>query len=164
VTSHVERPTVTPPEPMALHADDAVFVRAPEAMIYRRLTHIALWPSWWSGCAVERLAAPTPGGERWALSLRCGWARQLRLLIRPHTFRHDLGVVLELRGDLVGRSEFWLEPTHGGTVVHQLLVATTPLARPLRILEDHRRSVRRGMWGLKDVLQLEARSSVGLAP
>jgi len=149
---------------MLLHADDAVFVRAPEAMIYRRLTHLAMWPSWWSGCAVERLAAAVPDGERWAVALRCGWARQLRLTVRPHSFRHDLGVVLELGGDLVGRSEFWLEPTHGGTVVHQLLVATTPLARPLRILEDHRRAVRRGLWGLKDVLQLEARSSVGLQP
>ena len=164
MTVSVERPSVAVPEPMALHADDAVFVRAPEAMIYRRLTHIARWPSWWSGCGVEALAAPAPGSERWAVSLRSGWARQLRLAVRPHSYRHDLGVVLELRGDLVGRNEFWLEPTHGGTVVHQLLVATTPLARPLRVLEDHRRVVRRGLWGLKDVLQLEARSSVGLEP
>jgi len=164
VIGRAEPTSAAPPEPIALHADDAVFVRAPEAMIYRRLTHIARWPSWWSGCAVEPLAASTPMSERWAVSLRCGWARQLRLVVRPHTFRHDLGMVLELRGDLVGRSEFWLEPTHGGTVVHQLLVATTPLPRPLRVLEHHRRAVRRGLWGLKDVLQLEARSSVGLQP
>jgi len=164
VIVRAEHTAAARPEPITLHADDAIFVRAPEAMIYRRLTHIARWPSWWSGCAVEPLAAAGPGSERWAVSLRCGWARQLRLEVRPHSFRHDLGVALGLRGDLVGRNEFWLEPTHGGTVVHQLLVATTPLPRPLRVLEQQRRAVRRGLWGLKDVLQLEARSSAGLQP
>ena len=151
-------------EPVPLHADDAVFVRAPEAMIYRRLTHVAAWPTWWSGCTVAALATTSPDGERWAVSLRVGRARWLRLAVRPHSWRHDLGVVLALEGDLVGRSEFWLEPTHGGTVVHQLLVATSPLARPLDVLEQYRRAVRRGAWGLKDLLQLEARSSVGLGP
>jgi hypothetical protein len=146
-----------------LHADDQAFVRAPEALIYRRLTHVAAWPSWWSGCRVEALP-PTGGGERWAIGLRAAPGRWLRLAVRPHSWRHDLGVVLALDGDLVGRAEFWLEPTHGGTVVHHLLVATTPLPRPLRVLEVHRRAVRRGLWGLKDVLQLEARSSVGLQP
>lgn len=151
-------------EPVPLHANDAIFIRAPEAMIYRRLTHVAAWPGWWSGCTVEPLAATSSGGERWAVSLRTGRARWLRLAVRPHSWRHDLGLVLALEGDLVGRGECWLEPTHGGTVVHQLLVATTPLAHPFRVLEQYRRAVRRGVWGLKDVLQLEARSSVGLGP
>ena len=151
-------------DPVRLHADDAVFVRAPEAMIYRRLTHVAAWPTWWSGCTVEPLSTTSSERERWAVSLRSGHARWLRLALEPHSWRHDLGVVLALQGDLVGRSEFWLEPTHGGTVVHQLVVATTPLPHPLRVLEQYRRAVRRGAWGLKDVLQLEARSSVGLPP
>jgi hypothetical protein len=159
------RHTPTGPQSSAvpLHADDQAFVRAPEALIYRRLTHVAAWPSWWSGCRVEALPA-AGGGERWAVVLRAIPGRWLRLAVRPHSWRHDLGVVLALDGDLVGRAEFWLEPTHGGTVVHHLLVATTPLPRPLRVLEAHRRAVRRGLWGLKDVLQLEARSSVGLQP
>jgi uncharacterized protein YndB with AHSA1/START domain len=158
------RAVPTDHEPVPLHADDAAFIRAPEAMIYRRLTHVAAWPTWWSGCTVEALAATSSGGERWAVSLRGGRAHRLRLAVRPHSWRHDLGLVLALDGDLVGRGEFWLEPTHGGTVVHQLLVATTPLARPLRVLERYRQAARRGVWGLKDVLQLEARSSVGLRP
>lgn len=146
-----------------LHADDRAFVRAPEALVYRRLTHLAAWPAWWSGCRVESLPA-VDGAERWAVVLRAGPARWLRLAVRPHSWRHDLGFVLALAGDLDGRAEFWLEPSHGGTVVHHLLVATTPLPHPLRVLELHRRAVRRGLWGLKDVLQLEARSSVGLVP
>ena len=146
-----------------LHADDAGFVRAPEALIYRRLTHVAAWPSWWRGCRIDPLPAG-PGGERWALSLVGARGRRLQLALRPHGWRHDLGVVLALEGHLSGRSEFWLEPTHGGTVVHHLLVATTPLRRPDRVLEDHRRAVRRGLWGLKQVLQMEVRSSVGLTP
>ena len=156
------RPRHGPDRPaLALHADDRAFIRAPEALIYRRLTHLAAWPSWWSGCRVEPLPAGD-AGERWAVALRTGPARWLRLAVRPHSWRHDLGVVLALAGDLEGRAEFWLEPTHGGTVVHHLLVATTPLPRPLRVLELHRRAIRRGLWGLKDVLQLEVRSSVGL--
>lgn len=158
----VRRPRHGPDRPaLALHADDRAFIRAPEALIYRRLTHLAAWPSWWSGCRVEPLPAGD-AGERWAVALRTGPARWLRLAVRPHSWRHDLGVVLALAGDLEGRAEFWLEPTHGGTVVHHLLVATTPLPRPLRVLELHRRAIRRGLWGLKDVLQLEVRSSVGL--
>lgn len=160
----IRRPPSTPDRPaVLLHADDQAFIRAPEALIYRRLTHLAAWPSWWSGCRIEALPA-AEDAERWAVALRVGPGRWLRLAVRPHSWRHDLGVVLALDGDLVGRAEFWLEPTHGGTVVHHPLVATTPLPRPLRVLEAYRRALRRGLWGLKDVLQLEVRSSVGLSP
>lgn len=151
------------PDTMLLYADDRAFVRAPEALLYRRLTHVEAWPGWWPHLAVER-APGGPGDERWVVSLRAGWSRQLRLIVRPHGYRHDLGFTLGLAGDLVGRSEFWLEPTHGGTVVHHLLVARTPLARPLRLLEGFRRGVRAGLWGLKDAVQVEARTSGGLAP
>ena len=151
------------PDATLLYADDRAFVRAPEALLYRRLTHVAAWPSWWPHLSVAP-APGGPGGERWVVSLRAGWGRQLRLVVRPHGYRHDLGFTLGLAGDLVGRSEFWLEPTHGGTVVHHLLVARTPLPRPLRVLEGFRRGVRAGMWGLKDAVQVEARTSGGLAP
>ncbi len=161
---NVPRPPTVPDRPaVPLHADDRAFIRAPEALIYRRLTHVAAWPSWWSGCRVEPLPA-TDGAEHWVVALRTGWGRWLRTAVRPHSWRHDLGVVLALEGEMSGRAEFWLEPTHGGTVVHHLLVATTPLPRPLRILEAYRRAIRRGLWGLKDVLQLEARASVGVRP
>lgn len=151
------------PDTLLLYADDATFVRAPEALLYRRLTHIAAWPGWWPHLGVEP-AAGAPGDERWTVGLRAGWGRQLRLVLRPHGYRHDLGFTLGLAGDLVGRSEFWLEPTHGGTVVHHLLVARTPLPRPGRVLAGFRGAVRQGLWGLKDAVQIEARTAAGLTP
>lgn len=146
-----------------LYADERAFVRAPEALLYRRLTHIAAWPGWWP----HLLVRPAPGGadgERWWLGVRTGVGRQLRLTLRPHGYRHDLGFTLGLAGDLLGRCEYWLEPTHGGTVVHHLLVARTPLLRPDRTLVGYRRAVREGLWGLKDAVQIEARTSGGLLP
>lgn len=148
---------------MELYVDDAGFVRAPAPLVYRRLTHVAAWPEWWPGARVRR-ADRTEAGETWGVELRGARGRRLRYELRPHGWRHEHGFLLALRGDVAGSAEFWLEPTHGGTVVHHLLVATTDLPRPVRVLTDHRRAVRRGLWGLKDTVQLEARTSIGLAP
>ncbi|MFU8841313.1 MAG: SRPBCC family protein [Nitriliruptoraceae bacterium] len=146
-----------------LTADDATFVRAPESLVYRRLTDLASWPTWWSGCEVAPMPSP-PGSERFAVRLATGAGRRLACTVRPHGWRHDLGVVLALTGDLDGRGELWLEPTGGGTVVHHVLSATTPLPRPGRVLAGYRRAVRVGLWGLKDLLQVEVRTAVGLQP
>lgn len=146
-----------------LHADDATFVRAPESLVYRRVTDVASWPTWWPGCEVTAVPSPA-GAERFAVRLAAGRGRRLACTLHPHGWRHDLGVVLALDGDLVGRAELWLEATGGGTVVHHVLAATTPLGRPLRVLAAYRRAVRTGLWGLKDLLQAEVRTGVGLAP
>jgi hypothetical protein len=146
-----------------LFADDAGFVRAPVELVYRRLTHVADWPSWWSGVRVRPLP-PHDGDEVWALELAGTRLRRLRLAARCHGWRFNAGFTQTLHGDLEGRSEFWLEPTHGGTVVHHVLVATSTAPRPLRVLRDHRRAIRRGLWGLKEALQVEARTSAGLVP
>jgi hypothetical protein len=147
----------------ALTADDAGFVRAPIELVYRRLTHIALWPTWWRGLRLEP-RAPVGGEESWALELRGSVGRRLRLRATATGWRLHAGMVLRVAGDLDGTSEFWLESTRGGTVVHNVLLATTPLPRPDRVLEDHRRAIRRGLWGLKDALQVESRTSAGLLP
>jgi hypothetical protein len=146
-----------------LFADDAGFVRAPVELVYRRLTHVADWPSWWPGVAL-RPQAPEAGEEVWALELRGRWLRRLRLTARCHGWRFNTGFSLTLGGDIEGRAEFWLEPTHGGTVVHHVLVGGTAAPHPARVLEDHRRAVRHGLWGLKETLELEARTSAGLVP
>jgi hypothetical protein len=148
---------------MQLFADDAGFVRAPVELVYRRLTHVADWPTWWRGTLVRSLP-PAAGDERWALELRGARGRRVRLAARCHGWRFNAGFSVALSGDLDGRAEFWLEPTHGGTVVHHVLVATSRAPRPSRVLADHRRAVRRGLWGLKEALELEVRSSAGLVP
>jgi hypothetical protein len=152
-----------------LHVDDDGFVRAPVGLVYRRLTDVAAWPTWWPGIEVWRREDPPalPGddpSEAWGLELRGAPLRHVRLHARVHGWRHEHGFSLSLTGDLDGRAEFWLEPGYGGTVVHHLLIATTALRSPLRVHRDYRRALRRGLWGLKDQLHLEARTSAGLVP
>jgi hypothetical protein len=150
-------------EPLLLTVDDATFVRAPESLVYRRITDLAAWPTWWPGCEVTALPS-SAGSERFAVRLHAGVGRRLACTVRPHGWRHDLGVVLALTGDLDGRGELWLEPTGGGTVVHHVLAVTTPRPRPTHVLAAYRRAVRIGLWGLKDLLQVEVRTAVGLVP
>lgn len=148
---------------MQVHVDDAGFVRAPVALVYRRLTDVARWPTWWPGVRVRELDR-SPAGERWALELRGQPLRRIRLAVLVHGWRHDAGFELGLTGDLDGRAEFWLESAHGGTVVHHVAAAVGTLPRGGWLLADYRRALRRGLWGLKDLLHLEARTSAGLLP
>jgi hypothetical protein len=144
-----------------LHVDDAAFVRAPAPLVYRRLVDLDAWPAFGLARRV-RPAPPVDGAPVWLVETTGAVGRRQRWSLRVHRWRPDRGLKAEVEGDLCGRFEFWLEATHGGTVVHHVLSATTPLARPDRVLRDHRRAVRRGLWGLKDTLHLEARTSAGL--
>jgi hypothetical protein len=158
--------------PVAIFVDDDGFVRAPAPLVYRRLTHVLAWPTWWPGVRVharppERAPgadASEPPDEVVALELAGAPGRRVRLTARLHDWRLDAGFAMALRGDLVGRAEFWLEPGHGGTTVHHLVVAETTHPRPLDVHADHRRAVRRGLWSLKDLLELEVRTGAGLLP
>lgn len=148
---------------MDLHVDDDAFVRAPTPLVYRRLTDLGGWPEWWPG--VRTVARPTPDdSERWAVLLERSARRRLALNVRAHAWRHDAGFRLDLAGDLEGWAEFWLEPGWSGTVVHHVMVASTGSSRPLKVLEDYRAVLRRGLWGLKDDLQTDVRRAVGMTP
>ena len=150
---------------MELFVDDAGFVRAPAWLTYRRLANVAAWPAWWRGARVRAMPAGADG-DAWALELAGARLRRLRLAIRPHDWRRDIGFVLDVTGNVAGRAEFWLEDAYGGTVVHHVLAGRSAgdHRRGSWILEDYRRAIRRGLWGLKDALQLEARTSAGLDP
>ncbi|GGI07267.1 hypothetical protein [Egicoccus halophilus] len=157
---------------LELHVDDDGFVRAPVALVHRRLSAVDDWPTWWPGLRVRAMpperapgaGADGPAQEVWALELPAAPLRRLRVAARLHDRRHEQGFLLALRGEVNGRAEFWLEPTGGGTVVHHLLTATVPSASSRRLQRDYRRAVRQGLWGLKDRLHLEARTSAGLVP
>lgn len=148
------------------YLDDAGFVRAPPSLVHRRLSDVADWPHWWPGCEVHALPPPAeaPTDERVAVELSAGALRRLRLRLRPHSWRPASGFHLEVDGDVVGAVEFWLDPGHGGTVVHHLASITATSSPAPRIVAAYRRAVRRGLWGLKDALQLEVRTSAGLTP
>jgi hypothetical protein len=140
--------------------------------VYRRLTHVLAWPTWWPGVEVaERPRERAPGRPADAPLdevVACSWTgapgRRVRFTARLHDWRLDAGFALDLRGDLQGAAEFWLEPGWGGTVVHHLVRAETTHPRPLEVHADYRRALRRGFWALKDLLQLEVRTGVGLLP
>lgn len=158
---------------MELFVDDAGYVRAPASLVYRRLTDVASWPAWWQGSEVRsvpsmtsnaaaRPAAPD-AGEDWLIAWRVG-AGAIRVEAHVHGWRHETGLLLDLRGDVDGQAEFWLEPAGVGTVVHHLFVGSTRLLPGRRLHERYRRAVRRGLWGLKDALHLEVRTMAGLRP
>lgn len=147
---------------MDLYIDDDGFVRAPRPLVYRRLTDVGRWPTWWMGLRVRSLP-PQGGDEVWALDLAGPWARHVRLAARAHSWRHEEGFALGFEGDISGRAEFWLEDASAGTVVHHVLVGHAP-RRARQVHADYRRGLRRGLWGLKDLLQLEVRTAAGLEP
>lgn len=151
---------------MKLHLDDATFVRAPAASVYPRLTAVSDWPDWWPDCVVRPMEAraPTDASDPRRCAVRLGRGRGVRISVRPHGWRADLGVHFEVAGDLDGRAEFWLETRAGGVVVHHLVVASTPRPRPHATLRRYRAAARRGMWALKDVVQSEVRTAEGLHP
>lgn len=142
-----------------LHVDDDGFVRAPAALVYRHLTDLAGYPTWWPGVRVTER-----GGDRHALDVRDPAGRgRLRLEAEAHAWRHDAGFRLRLSGDIEGEAEWWLEPGWGGTVVHHLLVATAEGDHRGR-LRTYRASLRHGLWATKDRLQTLTRTAIGLAP
>lgn len=148
---------------MELQIDDAAFVRAPASLVYRRLTDVAGWPTWWRGVRVRPLPS-SDGEETWALELAGAGLRRLRIAARLGGWRLDTGFVMTLWGDIDGEAEFWLERAHHGTLVHHVLTGRTARVRPRSVLGDYRRALRRGTWGLKDLLQSEARAMAGLDP
>lgn len=147
---------------MQLHVDDDAFVRAPAALVYRRLTNVGAWPQWWRGCRVQPLSDPA-GTERWSVELRTSPLFAVRLAATPHSYRHNAGFRLDLAGDVDGFAEFWLAPGAGGTVIHHVMLGE-PAGRPLTTLRRYRTAARRGLWGLKDDVQSEVRTAVGLTP
>ncbi len=145
---------------MQLHADDDGFVRAPIGLVYRQLSDIGGWPAWWPGLR----ASPLGAENAFRLVLRASpLSRPVGLRVQAHTWRHDLGFVLDLDGDLQGRAEFWLESGWGGTVVHHPMQVEAP-GNPRSTLARYRASLRRGLGGLKDDLQSRVRERLELQP
>lgn len=145
-----------------LHLDDDAFVRAPAALVHRRLTDVARWPTWWRGVRVQPMA-DAGGREAWAVEMvRSRW-HGLRFAARPFAHRPDVGHKLAVTGEVDGEIEFWLEEAMGGTIVHHLLNGHAA-GSARSSLRTYRTVARWGLWGLKDALQTEVRTAVGMSP
>jgi hypothetical protein len=146
---------------MELHVDDDGFVRAPRGLVYRRLTDLGAWPTFWPGATVARRDGTA---ESFELTLRGSrFSRPLRLVAAPGQWRHDEGFRLSLQGDVDGEAEFWLEQGWGGTVVHHLATLHTT-GRGRAELRSYRAALRRGLCGLKDDAQTQVRTHLGMRP
>lgn len=142
---------------MRIHATDEVFVRATRADVHAYLADPGGYGAWWPGAR----SRGSPAGAWLELATALpGRSQRLHLAVAGQ--RRDLGVAFRLRGDAVGKAEWYYLDEPDGTRVTWLIdaAATTPRAR--RWLEAHRAAVRRGQRALKDLL--ESGRAVGADP
>jgi hypothetical protein len=94
----------------ALEMVDESFVAAPPAQVAAALSGQRRWRRWWPDLALTVVADRGELGLRWAMA-----------------------------GALHGTLEMWLEPVLDGTVLHQILHAELPGARPRELADQQRR-------------------------
>lgn len=139
-----------------LDEDAAAHAAAPSAVVYRLLTDIDAWGTWWPDLRVM------PAGEPDAHDLRVGrGSRAVRVRVEAHGWRHDVGVRLRLSGDLEGEAEWWLDPLPHGVVVH---LRTAARARSRRAARTWRRAARQGLTASTDRAELAVRLALGRTP
>jgi hypothetical protein len=143
---------------------DAHLVRAPVGLVYRALTDIDGWSTWWTGCRTSAREAPDAGagslGDHHAVTLTSG-RRHLGLRVVAHGWRHDAGFLLDVRGDAQLQGEWWLAHDRAGAVVHHV---TRELDGRMLGAERYRRAVAAGMQALKDRLELAVAVATGRVP
>jgi uncharacterized protein YndB with AHSA1/START domain len=144
---------------------DALLVRAPVGLVYRTLTDVDGWPSWWPGCTttlhgVRGTSATMSAGDQHAVELRSG-RRRLRLEVTAHSWRHDAGFVVDVAGDVELQGEWWLAPDPSGVIVHHVV---RDLAGRSHGTDRYRRAVNDGMQALKDRLELTVAVATGRVP
>lgn len=142
-----------------MKVDDATLVRAPRWLVHRRLADPESWPSWWPGLRrLGAVGADPLATHHLALTLRRPWrpAGHLRLAVTPWGHRLDRGLHLVVRGDVVARSEWWLEEATGGTILHHVATIDPGSRAP----DAWRGAMRRAGWALDDRLSDEVRRVV----
>ena len=137
-----------------INTTDEFFIDAPPARILDEVVNAAHIRAWWPGVRAtgdgDRLRIRAPGFRRLASPV----AFEARL----EGLRPGEGVTWWLeRGELRGRSEWWLEGFKEGTIVHYYLdVERGDRGRARRLsstVRRHRWALRRGVNALKDLLE-----------
>lgn len=109
---------------------DDTFIAAPPALVRAAVEDPALWRHWWPGLALELRRDRGLEGLRW-----------------------------NVRGDLVGTAELWIESVLDGVVLHWFLRVDPADGRTLRprtlerLRRTHATTWKRHAWRLKDTLE-----------
>lgn len=141
---------------MRIHVWDTGFVRARRADLHPLLAHLPSWPVWWPGLQGGdsdgwlRAVLRPPGrvGDRPSRFSRPQHLTMVKVKDRP-----DLGITVEVTGDLVGTAEWYYADEPEGTVVHYVAHFDAPDRRWRGLLRGHRASVRGALHALKDRLE-----------
>ena len=133
---------------MRIHATDEVFVRATRADVHAYLADPGGYGAWWPGAR----SRGAPDGA-WLELTTATPGRSQRLHLAVVGERRDLGVAFRLRGDAIGKAEWYYLDEPDGARVTWLIDATATTRWARRWLEAHRAAVRRGQRALKDVLE-----------
>lgn len=134
---------------MRVHAWDTAFVRARRADVHALVHDPAAAPRWWPGLRAEAAAG---GWVRYRLGGGLAM-RRLAVDVRMTRHRPDKGIHLAVRGDFDGVAEWYYLDEVDGTTVHHILDAATRDRGARPRLERYRASVRRGLHGVKDLLE-----------
>lgn len=128
---------------------DSGFVRAERAAIHPLLAHLDGYGRWWPGCRTQPLGAAT----RVVLDPPGLLARRQRYVVAVTKERPDLGLDLQLTGDLQGAGEWYYLDERDGTVVHYVLHVEIADRAWRRTLAAHRASARAALHALKDRME-----------
>lgn len=139
---------------MGVNTTDEIYIEAPPEEVQRALVGLSSGAAWWPGARVDG------AGERVRVDAPIGGAlaRRVRFEAAVSHVREREGFTWMLeRGELRGRAEWWLEAYKDGTIVHYYLdVERGDRGRARRmssVVRRHRWAVRRGVNGLKDLLE-----------
>ena len=129
---------------MRTRAHDQGFVDAPPGIVYRSLSDIGAYASWWADAA---------GGESEGV-VRIRLEPRLVTEARPERHREGVGLFLRLGPPYDGTLEWYLERFEDGTVVNVFLdVGLAGRGDGSRRLRRIRSAIRRGLVGLKARLE-----------
>ncbi len=138
----------TPAEPPApaVSVHDRGWIPGPPEDVYRVIASLATYGSWWPGVRVEE----EDTAERW-VSLSFPPLGRLRAFAAGA--RPGVGVVLQLRGDVDGVLEWFLEQFKDGTLANVFLRLASRPRRWRRREIAYRSTVRNGLVVLRQIFE-----------
>ena len=138
-------PTSAEPYDPAVSVHDRGWIPAPPGDIYGIADSIHTYPSWWPSIRAEE-------GEsgRFVLLTVPGLGR-IRASVAGQ--RPDVGLIVQLSGDVDGVLEWYLEPFKDGTIANILLRLATGPRRWCRRELTYRSAVRDGLVALRTLFQ-----------